>query len=148
MGIKKHGGSIEILTSSLPVSIPIRIPPSYDHLGQQIDLPRETEFDSSYHHLKKLSLHRSGHIHPIWSPFVSWYTALFSISTSKSNQKNDYKKRIEKECDKKIFRTKNRALLARSKKSPENLSFENAKRKGTSFNLKLKETKIYTIMLY
>jgi len=57
-----------MLTGSLPVSIPIRIPPSYGHLGQQIDLPRETEFESSYHHLKNLSLHRSGHIHAIWSP--------------------------------------------------------------------------------
>ncbi len=56
-----------MLTGSLPVSIPIRIPPSYGHLGQQIDLLRETEFVSSYHHLKNLSLHRSGHIHPIWS---------------------------------------------------------------------------------
>ena len=43
MGIKKHGGSIGILTSSFAVSIPIRIPPSYGHLGQQIDLPRETD---------------------------------------------------------------------------------------------------------
>ena len=54
MGIKKHGGSIGILTSSLPVRIPIRIPPSYGHLGQQIDLLRETEFDSFYHLLKKI----------------------------------------------------------------------------------------------
>nr|DAO73664.1 MAG TPA: hypothetical protein [Caudoviricetes sp.] len=53
MGIKKHGGSIEILTSSYAVRIPVCIPPSYGHLGQQIDLLRETEFDSSYHILKK-----------------------------------------------------------------------------------------------
>ena len=57
-----------MLTGSLPVSIPIRIPPSYGHLGQQIDLLRETEFDSSYHILKNLPLQRGGHIHPIWSP--------------------------------------------------------------------------------
>ena len=55
MGIKKHGGSIEILTSSLAVRIPIRIPPSYGHLGQQIDLLGETEFDFSYHLLRNLS---------------------------------------------------------------------------------------------
>lgn len=57
-----------MLTGSLPVSIPIRIPPSYGHLGQQIDLLRETEFESSYHHLKNLFLHRSRRIHPIGSP--------------------------------------------------------------------------------
>ena len=58
MGIKKHGGSIEILTSSYAVRIPVCIPPSYGHLGQQIDLLRETEFDSSYHILKKISLYK------------------------------------------------------------------------------------------
>ena len=42
-----------MLTGSLPVSIPIRIPPSYGHLGQQINLLRETGF-SCFHHLLSL----------------------------------------------------------------------------------------------
>jgi len=59
-----------------------------------------------------------------------------------------YKKRIKKECNKKIFRMKNRDLLTKSKRIPESLSFENSKKNHIPFNLKLKGIKIYTIILY
>ncbi|EKY00530.1 hypothetical protein HMPREF9163_00402 [Selenomonas sp. oral taxon 138 str. F0429] len=76
----------------------------------------------------------------LYRPLLFWHL--------KSNKKSGCKKRIEKECNKKIFRTKNQDLLTMSKKILEHLSLENSKKNLIPFNLKLKGIKIYTIILY